>query len=69
MTGDKPVSDDTQNPATDPSGPLCDPVAAAAGARRLIERLEHEGPTPGQPFNWELAIAGLKKMIDDLEGE
>jgi hypothetical protein len=63
------VRDYTRKPASDPSGPLCDPVAAAAGARRLVERLEHEGPTPGQPFDWELAIAGLKKMIDDLEGK
>jgi len=69
MTEDKPVSDDTRKPATDPPGPLYDPVAAAAGARRLIERLEHEGPTPGQPFNWALAIEGLKKMIDGLEGK
>jgi hypothetical protein len=63
------MTDSTRKPATEPSGPLYDPVAAAAGARRLKERLEHEGPTPGQPFDWEKAIAGLKKMIDDLEGK
>jgi hypothetical protein len=61
------MTDSIQKPVTEPSGPLYDPVAAAAGARRLIERLEHEGPTPGQPFDWDLAIAGLKKMIDDME--